>query len=87
MTIDARQLPQMTDEEFEDLTHGRRPAAILAYRVRTGCSAEEADAVADLWYGFAFPSQTTIESTCDGACEPMCAWCNRQADIAASYRE
>lgn len=21
--------------------------------------------------------------TCDGTCEPMCSWCNEQADIAA----
>jgi len=26
------------------------------------------------------------ERTCDGSCEPMCAWCNRQADIAAEER-
>jgi len=25
-------------------------------------------------------------ATCDGSCEPMCAWCNRQADIAAQNR-
>lgn len=24
--------------------------------------------------------------TCDGSCEPMCAWCHRQADIAAQHR-
>ena len=32
---------------------------------------------------------TTLEPaacSCDGTCEPMCAWCNRQADIAAQHR-
>ena len=24
--------------------------------------------------------------SCDGTCEPMCAWCHRQADIAAQQR-
>lgn len=27
-----------------------------------------------------------VESTCDGTCEPMCAWCHQQADIAAQNR-
>lgn len=26
------------------------------------------------------------QSTCDGSCAPMCAWCNNQADIAAAER-
>ena len=26
---------------------------------------------------------TAPELSCDGTCEPMCTWCNRQADIAA----
>jgi hypothetical protein len=26
------------------------------------------------------------EASCDGSCEPMCAWCSRQADIAAENR-
>lgn len=26
------------------------------------------------------------EVTCDGSCDPMCAWCHRQADLAAENR-
>lgn len=26
------------------------------------------------------------EVSCDGTCEPMCKWCNEQADIAAENR-
>lgn len=27
------------------------------------------------------------ETSCPGNCEPSCDWCNRQADIAATYRD
>lgn len=31
-------------------------------------------------------AQCTSEKSCDGSCEPMCAWCNARADEAAERR-
>lgn len=55
MTLDPQSLPQLNDHEFKDLTKGRRLVAVSAYQSRTGCTFEEAQAVADYWYGLGFP--------------------------------
>lgn len=35
---------------------------------------------------FCAEGENPPERTCDGSCQPMCAWCSRQADMAADTR-
>lgn len=49
MPIDPKTLPHMSELEFKNLTKGRRQQATEDYQFRTGCTAEEASAVAEHW--------------------------------------
>jgi hypothetical protein len=55
MPIDPKEMPVMDEWEFKALTKGRKQQATEDYQYRTGCSADEANAVANYWYSLAFP--------------------------------
>lgn len=57
MPADPKNLPEMNEWEFKNLTKNHRQAAVEAYQYRTGCTPGEAEAVASYWLGLAFPKQ------------------------------
>lgn len=57
MPIDPKKLPEMNEWEFKHITKGRKQQGADDYQHRTGCTAEEAMAVANYWLELAFPKQ------------------------------